>query len=124
VTLGHQAVEAGYRVYYTTAADLVARTSRAAIKGRHQDRRDHAEQRALTGQYHQIADAPPAVGDDPGQPRQHLALAYAHARVSAPARIGMSVTRTAISIGVWCWPGNQSEELSHPLPRGRAPLAC
>ena len=25
--LGHKAVEAGYRVYYTTAADLVARTS-------------------------------------------------------------------------------------------------
>ena len=32
--LGHRAVEAGYRVYYTTAADLVARTSRAAIEGR------------------------------------------------------------------------------------------
>jgi DNA replication protein DnaC len=32
--LGHQAVEAGYRVYYTTAADLVARTARAAIEGR------------------------------------------------------------------------------------------
>jgi DNA replication protein DnaC len=32
--LGHKAVEAGYRVYYTTAADLVARTSRAAIEGR------------------------------------------------------------------------------------------
>lgn len=32
--LGHQAVEAGYRVYYTTAADLVARTSKAAIEGR------------------------------------------------------------------------------------------
>ncbi len=32
--LGHQAVEAGYRVYYTTAADLVARTSRAALEGR------------------------------------------------------------------------------------------
>jgi len=36
VALGHQAVEAGYRVYYTTAADLVARTSRAAIEGRWQ----------------------------------------------------------------------------------------
>jgi DNA replication protein DnaC len=36
VALGHQAIEAGYRVYYTTAADLVARTSRAAIKGRWQ----------------------------------------------------------------------------------------
>jgi DNA replication protein DnaC len=32
--LGHKAVEAGYRVYYTTAADLVARTSKAAIEGR------------------------------------------------------------------------------------------
>jgi DNA replication protein DnaC len=32
VALGHQAVEAGYRVYYTTAADLVTRTSRAATK--------------------------------------------------------------------------------------------
>jgi DNA replication protein DnaC len=32
--LGHRAVEAGYRVYYTTAADLVARTNRAAIEGR------------------------------------------------------------------------------------------
>jgi DNA replication protein DnaC len=32
--LGHQAVEAGHRVYYTTAADLVARTARAAIEGR------------------------------------------------------------------------------------------
>jgi DNA replication protein DnaC len=32
--LGHKAVEAGYRVYYTTAADLVARTNRAAIEGR------------------------------------------------------------------------------------------
>jgi DNA replication protein DnaC len=32
--LGHQAVEAGYRVYYTTAADLVVRTAKAAIEGR------------------------------------------------------------------------------------------
>jgi DNA replication protein DnaC len=32
--LGHKAVEAGYRVYYTTAADLVARTAKAAIEGR------------------------------------------------------------------------------------------
>ena len=32
--LGHKAVEAGYRVYYTTAADLVARTNKAAIEGR------------------------------------------------------------------------------------------
>ena len=32
--LGHKAVEAGYRVYYTTAADLVTRTSRAALEGR------------------------------------------------------------------------------------------
>jgi DNA replication protein DnaC len=32
--LGHQAIEAGYRVYYTTAADLVARTNKAAIEGR------------------------------------------------------------------------------------------
>ena len=36
VALGHHAVEAGYRVYYTTAADLVARTSRAALEGRWQ----------------------------------------------------------------------------------------
>ena len=33
-SLGHRAIEAGYRVYYTTAADLVARTSRAALDGR------------------------------------------------------------------------------------------
>jgi DNA replication protein DnaC len=32
--LGHRAVEHGYRVYYTTAADLVARTARAALEGR------------------------------------------------------------------------------------------
>jgi IstB-like ATP binding protein len=32
--LGHQAIKAGYRVYYTTAADLVARTTRAALDGR------------------------------------------------------------------------------------------
>ncbi len=36
VALGHQAVEAGYRVFYTTAADLVARTARAALEGRWQ----------------------------------------------------------------------------------------
>src|SRR5581483_6855926 len=30
----HRAVEAGYRVYYTTAADLVARTNKAALEGR------------------------------------------------------------------------------------------
>ncbi|MGH9168978.1 MAG: ATP-binding protein, partial [Acidimicrobiia bacterium] len=34
LALGHKAVEAGYRVYYTTAADLVARCHRAAIEGR------------------------------------------------------------------------------------------
>ena len=34
IALGHRAVHAGYRVYYTTAADLVARTSRAAMDGR------------------------------------------------------------------------------------------
>ncbi len=34
ICLGRQAVEAGYRVYYTTAADLVARCHRAAIEGR------------------------------------------------------------------------------------------
>jgi len=34
--LGLKAVNAGYRVYYTTAADLVARTTRAAIEGRWQ----------------------------------------------------------------------------------------
>lgn len=32
--LGYRAVEAGYRVYYTTTADLVARTTKAAIEGR------------------------------------------------------------------------------------------
>jgi DNA replication protein DnaC len=32
--LGHKAVEAGHRVYYTTAADLVARTTRAVLEGR------------------------------------------------------------------------------------------
>jgi DNA replication protein DnaC len=36
IALGLKAVHAGYRVYYTTAADLVARTSRAAIEGRWQ----------------------------------------------------------------------------------------
>jgi DNA replication protein DnaC len=34
VGLGHAAVTAGYRTYYTTAADLVARCHRAAIEGR------------------------------------------------------------------------------------------
>ncbi len=32
--LGYRAIEAGYRVYYTTAADLIARTQKAAIEGR------------------------------------------------------------------------------------------
>ncbi len=36
VALGRKAVEAGYRVYYTTAADLVTRTQRAALEGRWQ----------------------------------------------------------------------------------------
>ncbi len=36
IALGLRAVNAGYRAYYTTAADLVARTSRAAIQGRWQ----------------------------------------------------------------------------------------
>jgi DNA replication protein DnaC len=34
VCLGRQAVEAGYRVYYTSAADLAARCHRAALEGR------------------------------------------------------------------------------------------
>jgi DNA replication protein DnaC len=34
VGLGHAAVDAGMRVYYTTAADLVARCHRAALEGR------------------------------------------------------------------------------------------
>jgi DNA replication protein DnaC len=34
VGLGHAAVAAGYRTYYTTAADLVARCHRAALEGR------------------------------------------------------------------------------------------
>jgi len=34
LALGYRAVEAGYRVYYTTAADLVARCHKAAIEGR------------------------------------------------------------------------------------------
>lgn len=36
IALGIKAVHAGYRVYHTTAADLVARTARAAIDGRWQ----------------------------------------------------------------------------------------
>ena len=36
VALARRAVEAGYRGYYTTAADLVARTSKAAAEGRWQ----------------------------------------------------------------------------------------
>ena len=36
IALGLKAVHAGYRVYYTTAADLVARTARAALDGRWQ----------------------------------------------------------------------------------------
>lgn len=36
VALGLRAVHAGYRAYYTTAADLVARTSKAAAEGRWQ----------------------------------------------------------------------------------------
>lgn len=36
VAVALKAVHAGYRVYYTTAADLVARTSRAATEGRWQ----------------------------------------------------------------------------------------
>ncbi|HMJ35217.1 MAG TPA: IS21-like element helper ATPase IstB [Baekduia sp.] len=36
IALGLKAVHAGYRVYYTTAADLVARTTKAAIEGRWQ----------------------------------------------------------------------------------------
>ncbi len=32
--LGHRAVEAGHRVYYTTAAELAPRCHRAAIEGR------------------------------------------------------------------------------------------
>ena len=34
VALGRASIEAGYRTYYTTAADLVARCHRAAIEGR------------------------------------------------------------------------------------------
>ena len=34
VALGRKAVEVGYRVYYTTAADLVTRTQRAVLEGR------------------------------------------------------------------------------------------
>ncbi len=34
LALGYRAVQAGYRVYYTTAADLVARCHKAAIEGR------------------------------------------------------------------------------------------
>jgi DNA replication protein DnaC len=36
IALGHKAVHAGYRVYYTTAADLVTRSARAALDGRWQ----------------------------------------------------------------------------------------
>jgi DNA replication protein DnaC len=34
IALGHAAIDAGYRTYYTTAADLAARCRRAAIEGR------------------------------------------------------------------------------------------
>ncbi len=34
VGLGHASVDAGYRTYYTTAADLAARCHRAALEGR------------------------------------------------------------------------------------------
>ncbi len=37
VALARKAVESGYRGYYTTAADLVARTSKAAAEGRWQN---------------------------------------------------------------------------------------
>jgi GTPase SAR1 family protein len=37
VALARKAVESGYRGYYTTAADLVARTSKAAVEGRWQN---------------------------------------------------------------------------------------
>ena len=36
IALGLKAVNAGYRVYYTTAADLVASTAKAALEGRWQ----------------------------------------------------------------------------------------
>ncbi len=36
IALALKAVHAGYRVYYTTAADLVARTAKAALEGRWQ----------------------------------------------------------------------------------------
>jgi DNA replication protein DnaC len=36
VALGRHAAEAGHRVYYTTAADLVAKSQRAALEGRWQ----------------------------------------------------------------------------------------
>lgn len=34
IALGHAVVDAGYRVCYTTAADLAARCRRAALEGR------------------------------------------------------------------------------------------
>lgn len=34
VALGHASIDAGYRTYYTTAADLAARCHRAALEGR------------------------------------------------------------------------------------------
>ena len=34
IALGHAAVDAGHRVYYTTAADLAARCRKAALEGR------------------------------------------------------------------------------------------
>ncbi|MGD1059101.1 MAG: IS21-like element helper ATPase IstB [Solirubrobacteraceae bacterium] len=36
IALALKAVQAGYRVYYTTAADLVAKTAKAAVEGRWQ----------------------------------------------------------------------------------------
>lgn len=34
IALGLEAIDAGHRVYYTTAAELVARTSKAVAEGR------------------------------------------------------------------------------------------
>ena len=43
IALGLKAVHAGYRVHYSTAADLVARTSKAANEGRWRTRCDSGQ---------------------------------------------------------------------------------
>ncbi len=69
IALGLKAVHAGYRVYYTTAADLVARTARAAIDGRWQ-----TTMRFWNGP--QLLDQPPLPArlDHPDDQQRHREL--------------------------------------------------